>query len=146
MESGMHFTLNTVLSLNLLHFKYSHTWPVVSALNVGLEYSFLHCMNNSLLVTVHLVTALGTGKTFTDIFMCGFACQVLTQTVKNLPAMQEMWVWSLSQENTLKKEMATHSSILAWRIPWTEEPGSLQSMGSQRIEHNWVTNTLACMW
>ena len=138
----MNFTVNTVLSLNWLHFKCSHRWPVVPALNVDLEHSFHNCMNNSLLVTVQLVTALGTRKTFTDKFMCGFACKWLTQTVKNLPVMQEMWVWSLGQENTLKKEMATHSSILAQRIPWTEEPGRLQSMGSQRIEHNQATNTL----
>ena len=50
--------------------------------------------------------------------------------------MQEMWVQSLDQEDPLEKEMATHSSILAWRIPWTEEPGGLQSMGSQRVRHN----------
>ena len=51
--------------------------------------------------------------------------------VKNLPAMQETWVRSLGQEDPLEKEMATHSSILAWRIPWTEEPDRLQSIGSQ---------------
>ena len=51
--------------------------------------------------------------------------------VKNLPAKQKTWVQSLSWEDPLKKEMATHSSILAWRIPWTEEPHGLQSMGSQ---------------
>ena len=61
--------------------------------------------------------------------------------VKHLPAMQETWVRSLSQEDLLEKEMATHSGILAWRIPWTEEPGRLQSMGSQRAEHNLPTNT-----
>ena len=55
---------------------------------------------------------------------------------KNLPAMQETQVQSLDQENPLEKEMATHSSILAWRIPWTEEPGGLQSMGLQRVRHN----------
>ena len=49
--------------------------------------------------------------------------------VKNPPALQEMWVWSLSQEDPLEKEMATHSNILAWEIPWTEEPGGLQFMG-----------------
>ena len=53
--------------------------------------------------------------------------------VKHLPTMQETWVWSLSQEYPLEKEIATHSSILAWEIPWTEEPGRLQSMGSQRV-------------
>ena len=49
--------------------------------------------------------------------------------VKKLSTMQDTWVWSLSQEDTLKKEMATHSSILAWKIPWTEKPGGLQSIG-----------------
>ena len=56
--------------------------------------------------------------------------------VKNPPAMQEMWVRSLGWEKPLEKEMATHSSILAWEIPWTEEPGRLQSVGSQRIGHD----------
>ena len=56
--------------------------------------------------------------------------------VKNLAAMQETWVQSLGWEDPLKKEMATHSSILAWRIPWTEEPGGLQSTGSQRVRHD----------
>ena len=51
-------------------------------------------------------------------------------------AMQETWVRSLGQEDPLEKEMATHSSILAWRIPWTEEPGELQSIGSQRVRHD----------
>ena len=55
----------------------------------------------------------------------------MTQMVKNLPAMWETWVRSLGQEDPLGKEMATHSSILAWKIPWTEEPGGLPSMGSQ---------------
>ena len=55
--------------------------------------------------------------------------------VKNLPAMQETWVQSLSQENPLEEEMTTHSRILAWRISWTEEPGGLQFMGSQRVRH-----------
>ena len=56
--------------------------------------------------------------------------------VKRLPTMQDTWVQSLGQDNLLEKEMATHSSILAWKIPWTEEPGSLQSMGSQRVRHD----------
>ena len=50
-----------------------------------------------------------------------------------------MWIWSLGGEDSLKKEVATHSSILAWKIPWTEEPGGLQSMWSQRVWHDWVT-------
>ena len=60
---------------------------------------------------------------------------LVTQMVKNLPAMQETQVRSLGQEDPLEKEMATHSSILAWKIPWMEEPGRLQSMGSQRVGH-----------
>ena len=64
------------------------------------------------------------------------------QRVKNLPAMQKTWVRSLGQEGPLEKEMATHSSILAWRIPWTEEPGSLQSMGLQgRKQLKWLSTT-----
>ena len=55
----------------------------------------------------------------------------MAQTVKNLPATQETWVQSLGQEDPLEKEMATNAGIFAWRIPWTEEPGGLQSMGSQ---------------
>ena len=63
--------------------------------------------------------------------------------VKNLSALQEPWVWSLGWEDPLEKEMATHSNILAWRIPWTEEPGRLQSMGLQRVGYNW--SNCACM-
>ena len=61
---------------------------------------------------------------------------MVAQMVKCLPIMQETQVQSLGQEDFLEKEMATHSSILAWKIPWTEEPGGLQSMGSQRVGHN----------
>ena len=60
----------------------------------------------------------------------------MAQTVKNPPAMQETWVRSLGWEDPLEKGMATHSSILAWRLPWTEEPGRLQLMGLQRVGHN----------
>ena len=56
--------------------------------------------------------------------------------VKRLPTIWENWVQSLHQEDLLEKEMATHSSILAWKIPWIEEPGRLQSMGSQRVGHD----------
>ena len=60
----------------------------------------------------------------------------VAQTVKNLTAVQETQVRSLGQEDPLEKGMATHSSILAWRIPWKEEPGGLQSVGSQRVSHD----------
>ena len=60
---------------------------------------------------------------------------LVAQRVKYLPAMRETWVQSLGQEDPLEKEMATHSNILAWEIPWTEKPSKLQSMGSQRVRH-----------
>ena len=61
---------------------------------------------------------------------------LMAQIVRNLSAVQETCVRSLGQEDPLEKEMATHSSILAWRIPWTKEPGRLQPMGSQRVGHS----------
>ena len=64
-----------------------------------------------------------------------FASQV-AQRLKRLPGTRETWVQSLGREDRLEKEMATHSSTLAWRIPWREEPGRLQSMGSQRVGHD----------
>ena len=65
---------------------------------------------------------------------------LVAQRLKRLPGMQETWVWFLGREDPLEKEMATHSSTLAWRIPWREEPGRLQSMGSQRVGHDWATS------
>ena len=67
---------------------------------------------------------------------CNRLASLVAQMVKNLPAMQETWLPSLGWEDPLENGMAAHSSILAWRIPWTEEPDGLQSMGSQRVRHN----------
>ena len=64
---------------------------------------------------------------------------LVAQMVKNWPAIQETWVRSLAWEDPLEKQMATHSSIVAWENPWTEEPGRLQSMRSQRVRHDWAT-------
>ena len=69
-----------------------------------------------------------------DIYLINYT--LMSKTVKNLPAMQETWVQSLGWEDPLEKGMATHSSLLAWRIPWTEEPGGLQSTRSQRVGHD----------
>ena len=66
---------------------------------------------------------------------------LVDQMVKNLPAIQETQVWFLGHKDPLEKGMATNSRILAWRLPWMEEPSRLQSMGSQRVGHDWVTNT-----
>ena len=72
-----------------------------------------------------------------------YRTSLIARLVKNLPTMQETWVQSLGQEDPLEKEMAAHSSILAWRIPWTEEPGRLQSMGLQS-RNDWATNVQGC--
>ena len=75
----------------------------------------------------------------TSSHLCGLSLMV--QVVKNLPTVQETWLQSLGQEDSLEEEMAAHSHILAWRILWREQPDRLQSTGSQRVRHNWATNT-----
>ena len=81
-----------------------------------------------------------------DYIFCYIRSSLVVQLVKNPPAMQETWVRSLGWEGPLEEGMTTHSSILAWRIPWTEEPGGLQSMGSHRVRHWWVAFTFALIW
>ena len=71
---------------------------------------------------------------------CLILCSLVAQRLKHLPPMRETWVQSLVREDPLEKEMVTHSSILAWRIPWTEKPGRLQSAGSQRDGHDWANS------
>ena len=90
---------------------------------------------------IYLLWIDGTGSVLLQItFFCSAFGSLVAQMVKHLPAMWETWVQSLGWGNPLGKEMATHSSTLAWKIPWIEEPGGLQSMGSKRIRHNWVTS------
>ena len=91
-------------------------------------------------------------KIFHTPFLCIWTClsylwwtSLVAQMVKHLPTMRETQVQSLGQEDPLKKEMATHSSILAWKIPWTEEAGRLQFMGSQRLGHDWATFFLSSL-
>ena len=85
-----------------------------------------------------IVTATAAGTTIATLvsWYGKVLASLVAQRLKCLPAMQETWVRSLGREDPLEKEMATHSSILAWRIPWTEEPGGLQSTGSQRVGHD----------
>ena len=98
-----------------------------------LQYSSLE--NSNMDYTVH-----GVAKSWTWLSDFYFTwASLVAQMVKSLPAVQDTWVRSLDQEDPLEKEMATHSSILAWKIPWTEEPGRLQSMGSHRVGHDWAT-------
>ena len=77
-------------------------------------------------------------ETMTDFIFLGskITASLLAQRLKHLPAMWETWVRSLGWEDPLEKGMATHSTIPAWRIPWTEEPSGLQSTGSQRVGHD----------
>ena len=104
------------------------TWPVASRRDL-----LPGCVG---IVTWHLSN---TRETFQEV-PNDFLSSLVAQRVKRLPAMQETWVRSLGQEDPLEKEMATHSSILAWKIPWTEEPGRLQSMGSRGVRHDWATS------
>ena len=73
------------------------------------------------------------------------SASMMAQMVKNFPAVHETWVQSQGQEEPLEKGMATDSSVLAWRIPWTEEPNRLQSMGLQSVRHYWETNTFTSL-
>ena len=84
---------------------------------------------------------------FPEILVIALCPSLVAQMVRNLFAMLETWVWSLDQEDPLEKEAATHLNNLAWRIPWTEESGGLQSTGSQRVVHNWsdLAHTNACV-
>ena len=75
------------------------------------------------------------------LILLQYGASLVAQTVKNLPAMQGTQVQSLGWKVSLEKRMATYSSILAWRIPWAEEPGRLLALGLKRVEHNRVTNT-----
>ena len=76
-----------------------------------------------------------------DAHIWNLGTSLVAQTVKSLPAVQETQVWSLGREDPLKKGMAINSSILAWRIPWTEESCQVQSMWSQRVRHDWLSDT-----
>ena len=71
---------------------------------------------------------------------CPVLASLVAQTVKHLPTMRETWVQTLGWDDPPEREMATHSSILAWRVPWTGEPGELLSMGSLRVWHDWTTS------
>ena len=75
-----------------------------------------------------------------DVLLIWSGASLVAQTVMRLLTMRETWVRSLGREDPLEKGMTTHSSIRAWKIPWTKEPGGLQSMGSQRVRHDWMTS------
>ena len=105
-------------------------------------YTLMHKLNIFTKIHTHTHTYIYTYR-HEYIYMCIALVSLVVQTVKNLPVMQKTRVQSLGQEGPLENGMATHSSILAWRISWTEEPGRLQSTESHRVRHNWTTNTFS---
>ena len=94
-------------------------------------YVFIHTYNMYMCTYVYVHMCM-----YLYVHLYVFIYFPVAQTVKNLPAMQETWVQFLGQEDPLEKGMAIHSSILAWKIPWTEEPGRPQFMGLQRVRHD----------
>ena len=122
-ESDWHFSLSTIYI-----FQNSDRWCVITYLHSSF-FVILHSVLRVLWIINKLF--INDDVTYQNV--------PVAQTVKNLLVMQETRVQSLGWEVPLKKGMAIHSSILAWRIPWTEKPGGLQTVGSQRIGHSWVT-------
>ena len=119
--------------------------------NFSLSYNIFQLQSSLLCWQVNLGTLSRfcfTVPYFKDLWItCQSQREATSGAVKHLLAMREAWVWSLGREDPLEKEMATHSSILAWRIPWMEECGRLQSMGSQRVGHDWGTSlSLSLSW
>ena len=116
----------------------------------GFTHKCTHFSSQSLVPTTTLFTLVywesqGQMKFFMAASLCDWfphVASLVGQRVKNLPAMQKTRVRSLGQEDPLEEDMATHSRILAWRIPWTKEPGGLQYTGMQRVGRDWATNTL----
>ena len=102
------------------------------------------CLENPMDGGAWWVTVHGVAKSQTRLsdFTHSLRASLVAQMVKHLPTMWETQVWSLGQEDPLEKEMATHSSIHARKIPWTKKPSRLQSMGLQRVGHNWATSAL----
>ena len=105
----------------------------------------IHLQDMRLAGDMCLIPSLGRSVKSLSPTLVYFGLSKVAQTLKNPLVMPETQVWSLGQEDPLEKQMATHSSILAWRIPRTEEPARLQSMGSQRVRNDWGTNTIHTM-
>ena len=111
---------------------------MVSNIHLTLFFNAHRKNSNSSLIFQVLITS---GSVWVKHFVPERGASLVAQMINNLPAMWERWVQSLGWEDLLEKGMATHSSIHAWRTPWTEEPSGLQSMGSKRVRHDWATNT-----
>ena len=116
----------------------SHCCPIFSSFSLSAirVVSFM-CLRLLIFLLAILIPACAPSS---PGFLRMYSASLVAQRLKCLPAMWATWVRSLGWKDPLKKEMATHSSILAWKIPWTEEPDGLQSMGLQRVRHDWVTS------
>ena len=118
---------------------YFKTWLKFSSFSEAFPIAWIKCII-PLFKPQHYVLSIPLKSLYFILSLEELKSSLVAQRVKWLPAMQETWVWSLVWENPLEKEMATYSSTLALRIPWTEEPGRLQSMESQRVRHHWATS------
>ena len=111
---------------------------------LGFLFSWVECLVYQLPSILFYTDSIEDSMTFLLITsLSASQASLVAKMVKNLRAMQKTWVQFLGQGDPLDKGIATHSSILVWRIPWTEKPRGLQSMGSQKIRHDQATNTLA---
>ena len=108
-----------------------------SCFEVLFSYHFLSRRQKSYLLFKNTIFLLQNFYVYLHIYIYIY----LTQMLKKMPIVQETWIWALGWEDPLEKGMATHFSILLWRIPWIEEPDGLYSMWSQRVRHYWATNT-----
>ena len=139
-----------ILPSQSLPFPPQKQWLFWFLFHCGLSEPVLElCMNGIIQYILYCIRLLSLSRVFRRV-ICPAICtpslllfivgSLVAQKVKHLPTMRETQVWSLGQEDPLEKERATHSSTLAWKIPWTEEPGGPQSMGSQRVRHDWATS------
>ena len=129
------FTQLLELSVTAIGPQSPHSWSWLSS-HCELTYCLPYCMGT----LMSREDCIKKKKIFWPCCMTYGILVPVVQSVKNPPAMRETWVRSLGWEEPLEEGMVTHSSILAWRIPGTEEPGGLQSVGSQRVRHDWATN------
>ena len=131
-----YFSVNS-LTLNRVFLGFHSSRFLRRIFRLNLKAIFCH---SAALFPRFFISARGPFSFLNRASVCQRFISLVAQTVKCLPIMQETWVQSLGQEDPLEKEMATHSSTLAWKIPWMEEPGTLQSMGSRSVRQDWATS------
>ena len=127
-----------LLSLSIMFSKFTHIIACVSLLHLLLLVNIPWHGHNTVGLSIHQLIDILIIFTFWLLGIMLLRDSLVAQRVKSLPAMRKTWVRSLGREDPLEKKMATRSSILAWKIPWTEEPCGIQSMGSQRVRHDWA--------